>query len=212
MSTVITDGSVCDFHWHTQNWVYASVWECTSSRGRNPPTCTPWSRVIRGVALRQWWKGDENSPEMSTVITGGSVCDFHWHTQNWVYASVWECTSSRGRNLPTCTPRSHVIRGAPDRALALPHSDIKFDYKIKRYPSPIDTSERKLSTSTLSMSDQSICAPLGAPLSGNPQCSLLFDLCEYTILSRSALCGGIGGEDLSEQSQLLVHENGVKEA
>jgi len=62
------------------------------------------------------------------------------------------------------------------------------------------------------MSDQSIRAPFGvAPLSGNPQCSLLLDLCEYTVLSWSTLCRGIGGEDVSEQSQLLVLDNDVNE-
>src|SRR5882762_1288247 len=111
VSTFIKDGSVCDFHKRTQNWAYASVWECMSSRGRNLPTCNTVITCIGGVAPWHRWKGDKNLSEVSTFIKDGSVCDFHKRTQNWAYASVWECMSSRGRNLPTCNTVITCIGG-----------------------------------------------------------------------------------------------------
>jgi hypothetical protein len=87
--------SICDFHKHTQNWGYASVWECTRSTG-----------------LRHWWRGDKKSLEVSIIIKDGGVCDFHKRTQNYGYVLVCECTNKYRRNLPTYNVVIMCIRSA----------------------------------------------------------------------------------------------------
>ena len=99
VSIIIKDGSICDFHKHTQNYGYVSVWECTNKYRRNLPAYNVVITCIGSAGLRQ---GDEKSPGVSTIIKDGSVCDFRKRTQNYGFASVWEYVNRYGINLPTC--------------------------------------------------------------------------------------------------------------
>jgi|ERR1700733_4375768 aldehyde:ferredoxin oxidoreductase len=109
VSTIIKDGSVCDFHKRTQNYGYVSVWECTNQYRRNLPAYNAVITCIGSAGLRQ---GDEKSPGVSTIIKDGSVCDFHKQIQNWEFTSTRDYMARRRRIITTYNMLVMCIGGA----------------------------------------------------------------------------------------------------
>jgi hypothetical protein len=78
---------------------------------RNLPTYNVVITCIGSAGLHHWWKGDENSPQISTIIKDGGICDFHKVCKNYAYASAWECMNGYGRSLAICNTVITCIRG-----------------------------------------------------------------------------------------------------
>jgi hypothetical protein len=57
-----------------------------AAMGRNLPTC---NAVITFIGSAGLYHCDEKSPEVSTIIKDGGICDFHNVSQHWQPGNVW---------------------------------------------------------------------------------------------------------------------------